>query len=485
MPDIATSYSSETERRKLYAYHAFDKAHLVMLAEENIIPRRDATLMLASLREMEAEGVEKVRLERGGGMHSGEQYLTQKLSEDIGGRINLGRSSGDLNKVGDRIKMRDSLLDVMDAVNGCRKALLKTAAEHVTTVMPGYTHGQQAQPTTLGHQLLCWAIVLSRDFARLESAFGRINLSPAGCGIMTGSDFPLNRHRVAELLGFARPSENTLDAVHSPDDLLEAFAVIAILHSNLGRWADDLIFWTANEINMLEISDQFCGTSSIMPHKKNPYALEHIRGAAGGTLGGLMAAFYGEKGQTALAIYPRNYYSKPALWEAFDNVTRDLRWLKGLMAAIKVHKELMEARAGAFWAQATDVASAIVREKGLPWRAAHQIVGILVRLSNEKGIDPRRVTAQLLDEAAVEYMGKPVGLGRETLQKSLDPVEFVRARRLYGGPAPEESRRRIAECLEILEQNEKAVENIRGLLQGAAEALERAMDEIIEEHANH
>ncbi len=143
-------------------------------------------------------------------MHSGEQYLTQKLSEDIGGRINLGRSSGDLNKVGDRIKMRDSLLDVMDAVNGCRKALLKTAAEHVTTVMPGYTHGQQAQPTTLGHQLLCWAIVLSRDFARLESAFGRINLSPAGCGIMTGSDFPLNRHRVAELLGFARPSENTL-----------------------------------------------------------------------------------------------------------------------------------------------------------------------------------------------------------------------------------------------------------------------------------
>jgi argininosuccinate lyase len=156
-----------------------------------------------------------------------------------------------------------------------------------------------------------------------------------------------------------------------------------------------------------------------------------------------------------------------------------------LIPSVKVDKELMEARAGAFWAQATDVASAIVREKGLPWRAAHQIVGILVRLSKERGIDPCHVTAQLLDEAAVEYMGKPVSLGEETLRKSLDPVEFVRARRLYGGPAPEESRRRIAECLKILGRNEKAAENIRSGLKRAAEALERAMDEILKERANH
>ncbi|MFH1950378.1 MAG: argininosuccinate lyase [Pseudomonadota bacterium] len=478
LPDVIT-HSSQHELPQLYACHMFDKAHLVMLAEEKIFPPRDAALMLSGLREMEAEGIEKVRLEVGGGIHSGEQYLINKLGEDIGGRIHLGRSSGDLDKVADRIKQRDMLLDIMDAVNSLREQVLKVAAKNVNTVMPGYTHGQHAQPLTFGHQLLAWATVLSRDFERIESALHRVNVSPAGAAIMTGSNFPLNRHRTAELLGFDRPCENTLDAIHSPDCTLEVFSVIAILHVNLARWADDIIFWTGSEVGMVDLPDRFCGTSSILAQKKNPYAMEHIRGAAAHTIGGLMTAFFGEKGPTGLGIFSHNFYSKPALLTSFNHVLRDLKWLTALIPATRLNVELMRKRAGAYWAQASDVAAALVRDKDLSWRTAHQIVGILVRLCNERGIDPGRVDPRLLDEAAVEYFGKPIGLAKASLKKALDPVHFVKKRTLYGGPAPEESLRRIESFRGQLEQDRKAVALTRSRLQEASEKLEKALDEII------
>jgi argininosuccinate lyase len=478
LPNIV-GHSSQHEQPQLYTYHMFDKAHLVMLAEENLIPQKDAALMLANLREMETEGIEKVRLAVGGGMHSGEQYLIRKLSEDIGGRIHLGRSSGDLGKVGFRIKQRDNLLELMDAVNGFRRLLLKVAAKHVDTVMPGYTHGQHGQPLTFGHQMLAWAAALTRNFKRFESALDRLNLSPAGAAAMTGTNFPLNRHRTAELLGFEKPCENTLDATHSSDDILELFSVIAILHADLTRWADDIIFWTGSEVGMVTIPDRFCGTSSIMMQKKNAYAMGHIRGAAASTIGGLMTAFFVEKGATGLSGFSRNRYSQPVLLSAFDSLFRDLSWLTELVPALEVNKEIMRQRAGAFWAQATDVAGAIVRHKDLSWRTAHQIVGILVRLSHERGIKPSEVDTKLLDEAAVEYMGEPIGLSEEVIQKACDPVEFVKGRTLYGGPAPSESRRQIKIHKKTLKRDEEIVIRIRRQLSAASQKLEKAIDEII------
>ena len=479
LPNIIV-HSTEHELPQIYACHMFDKAHLVMLAEESIIPKKDAALMLEALREMEVEGVEKVRLEVGGGIHSGEQYLINKLSEETGGKIHLGRSSGDIDKVADRIKQRDKLLDVMEAVNEFRAVLLRTAGDNLTTVMPGYTHAQHAQPLTLGHQLLAWVAVLSRDFKRIESVLHRINWSPAGAAIMTGSNFPINRHRTAELLGFERPCENTLDAIHSPDDILEVFSVITLLHSSMARWADDLILWSSNEVGMVELPDRFCGTSSILVQKKNPYALEHIRGAAAKTVGGLMNAFLGENGPTGLSIFSRNRYYKPVLFNSFDNVIRDLNWLTELVPDLRLNKELMAQRAGEFWAQATDIAGALVQEKALPWRTAHQIAGILVRKGLERAIEPCQVDTKLLDEAAMEYMGEPVGMSEERLKKALDPLEFVKGRTLYGGPAPEEVKRRIVEFTDNLTRDREAVVDIRSGIQKASERLETAINKIIE-----
>jgi argininosuccinate lyase len=477
LPDV-TGHSSEAELPVLYAYHLFDKAHLTMLAEENLIPRQDAIAMLRALRDMEVEGVEKVRLEAGGGMHSAEQYLIRRLGEAVGGRIHLGRSSGDLSVVARRIRQRDRLIELMHEINTLRAVVLDVAEANLDAVMPGYTHTQHAQPVTLGHQLMAWASILERDLQRADTAYQRVNQSPAGAAIMTGSNFPLNRHRTAELLGFDGIIKNTFDAILSLDVVLDTFHAVASVNLNLSRWAADLNFWFTSEAGYIDIPDRFCGTSSIMMQKKNPYALEFIRGAVTDSMGGLVTAFAVQKAATGDPIQDQRYMFD-ALFRSFDLAVRGLRWYTQLLPAMEVKKDHMRDMAASYWAQATDVAGALVREKDLPWRTAHQIVGILVRFSYERGIKPRDVTPELLDEAAFEYMGKPVGLSQAALQKALDPVAFVNGRTLYGGPAPEECRRRLPEYRAQLHRDQALVGEKEVRLKQAAEKQETAIDALL------
>ncbi len=226
------SHRSDLIQPRLYTIHMFDKAHVTMLTEEGLIPRSAGVAMLHALRKMEAQGVDQVRLRVQGGMHSGEQHLIRELGEAVGGWIHLGRSSGDLGEVAARLYMRDRLLEVMDRLAALRRILLDLAREHLNTVMPGFTHAQHAQPTTWGHMLLSWVSVLERDFDRLHSAFGRVNSSPAGGAILTGSDFNLNRHRAAELLGFSSVEKNTFDAVLSHDNYFEIMAALDPAHQS-------------------------------------------------------------------------------------------------------------------------------------------------------------------------------------------------------------------------------------------------------------
>ena len=477
LPSI-TSHSSEAELPLLYAYHMFDKSHLTMLAEEDLIPRADAVAMLKEIRHMEAEGVEKVRLEVGGGMHSAEQYLIRGLGEEVGGRIHLGRSSGDLGAVARRIRQRDRLIELMNEINALRGAVLQVAEDNLDTVMPGYTHSQHAQPVTLGHQLMSWDSALERDFDRASTAYRRVNQSPAGAAIMTGTNFPINRQRVAALMGFDGVLRNTFDAILSQDVALDSFLTVASVNMNLARWSSDMNFWFTSEAGYIDVPDRFCGTSSIMMQKKNPYALEYTRGALAESMGGIVTAFAVQKAATGEAIQDRRYMYD-AMFRSFDLAVRDLQWFTELLPALEVNRERMRDMAGSYWAQATDVAGALVRENELPWRTAHQIVGILVRLSYERGIKPMEATPQLLDEAAVEYMGEPVGLSDEALDCALDPAEFVNGRTVYGGPSAEECRNRLPEYHEQLRQDRLAVQQMERRLADASTEQERAIDALL------
>jgi argininosuccinate lyase len=477
LPTIV-SHRTDKVLAALYAIHAFDKAHLVMLTEEGLIPRQDGIAMLRALRDMEREGVEQVRLKNGGGIHSAENYLIRRLGEEVGGRIHLGRSSGDLNQTYQHTGQRDSLLDVMDELNGLRAVILPVAEAHLESVMPGYTHGQHGQPITLGFYLAMWATTLERNFERFLQAYRRVNVSPTGAAIMTGSNFPLNRQRTSDLLGFDRPASNALDVIHSHDRLLESFCVLALLNGDVGRWAEDLVTFSTSEFGMADFPDRFCGTSSIMMQKKNPYAFEFTKGQGANAVGEMVKAFIVEKGPTGWAIQDRTY-AVDGLWRVFADTVRDLKWFREILPDIRWNTALMQERAGRYWAQATDVAGALVAEKGLPWRTAHQIVGILVRFSYERGLTPLETTPELVDEAAIEYMGQPVGLSQEGLKRSLDPANFVASRTLIGGTAPQEVQRQLGEARADLVRDEAEALAARRQIQEAAQKLEAAIDALV------
>ncbi|MFQ5849655.1 MAG: argininosuccinate lyase [Candidatus Binatia bacterium] len=474
----ASTIRSGMREDLFYAVHAFDKVHLVMMAEEGLIPRADAVAMLRALREMEAQGVPQAREQAGGGQHSGEQFLIRRLGEEVGGRLHLGRSSGDLGVVTNRLRQRDRLLEALESINIFREAVLRRAREHLGTVMPSYTHGRQAQVVTFAFVMLEWASVLERDAFRLRRSYERTNVSGAGTTIGTGTNFPLNRHRTMELLGFDDLDQNALNAHQSRDILFEVFAALAILNANLARWSDDLMFWSTNESAMVDFADRFCGTSSIMMQKKNPYATEITKGGAYDTVAGLLEAFLIGKGPAGMAILDWRF-GEAALWRAFDNTLADLRMFTDLTATLTIRGERMREVLGSSWVQATDVAAALVTEKGLSWRSAHQIVGIAARLASEHGILPKDITPMLLDQAAMAYQGAPVRLSQEALQRAMDPLGFVGTRKLYGGPAPEQVEARIDDFAQALNQDQRWLAQARERLQTAAAKLEKAIDALL------
>lgn len=478
--DLVPSLALQKDRTEpyLYAFHMFDKAHMVMLAEENIIPRDAVRKLLSQLRNMEKDDIVKARLEIGGGMHSGEQFLIRSLGEDIGGLFHLGRSSGDLWEVGFRIFTRDNILNLLSDIFKLRGILISLGSEHADTVMPGYSHGQHAQPTTWGHMLLSWASVLERDCERLLLAFRQTNRSPAGAAILTGSDFPVNRKRVAQFLGFEQVEKNTFDAIMSHDLKMEVTSVLTVLYLNLARFSDDLMLFSNAEYNYIDFPDRFCGTSSIMMQKKNPYAPQYIKGAAAETAGGLVTSLLVEKDPTSFPIMDRDSTYK-AIERSFSTLARDLGWMNEFMPALTIHKDRMLEQAGAHWAQATDVAGALVREHGLAWRTAHQIIGIVVRLSEDRNICPLDVTPALIDEASIEYFGHPIEISATSLKEVLNPVASVNRRNLFGGPSPTETQLRIDDYRTILEKDEQEVERLRVQQKECANALESAIDELL------
>jgi argininosuccinate lyase len=462
--------SAERTEPLLHAYHMFDKAHVVMLIEENLIPRSDGQTILRAFREMEGQGSDSLRGKGGHGLFSGEAFLIERLGEEIGGKIHLGRSSGDLNSVSARIGIREKLLNVMEAVLQCRQAYLTLAGQHLETVLPTYTMMQQAQIGTFGHYLVAWALPLERDFERLTGAYERTNISSAGAGIGTGSDFPLNRPRTATLLGFDAVCDNTRDANAGRDYALESLSAIAILMLNVA-WATDTIYiFCSNEFNFIEIADRYCGSSSIMPQKKNPHSLMEVAETASqlnGALGAMMTNARSISGSIKSNLVN------------FDKTSAALKLWSGIVSTLIVNKEIMRQRTLDFWALATDLAGALVRERDLPWRTAHQITAILVRKALEQGKKPLDIDSEFLDQAALEYLGKPIDLGNQRIHEVLDPLRAVRARALTGGTAPTEVKRQIETCFARLRADTAALERKKQRLSDAAARLEGAIDAII------
>jgi argininosuccinate lyase len=316
------------------------------------------------------------------------------------------------------------------------------------------------------------AFPIARNLERGLQAYARTNQSPAGAGILTGSGYPVDRERTAALLGFDGVLPTTRDAVWSEDHTIDAFMIAVQAITNVARLAQDLEIWATYEFGMVELADRHCSTSSIMPQKKNPYALEYLRSLAGTVQGALV-------GYLAVLKAPSEeidvLFAQPRLYELMGQVARGCTLMARVLDGLTVNAARMAELAGASFTQATDLADYIGVESGMAFRTAHRIVGTLVRLATERGLTPAEITPALLDEAAMQVIQRPLGYSAAQVEGLLDPAVLVARRPLIGGPAPEQVRRQADECATSLATAAAAVAERRVRIEQAErQLLERA-----------
>lgn len=421
----------------LEAVHRFDKAHVIMLAEAGILSGADAASLLRVLTELEQdpEGLVVARLRIGGGNHSGEKHMIAQLGETVAGRIHAGRSSGDITATANRITQQRALARSMGLALDLRRALRDMAHRDRDALLMGYSHLQHALPTTFGHYWLSCLTVLERDYGRMIDVYRRFDFCPAGAAVLTGSRFPLRPQRTAELLGFSRPFTNSRDATWSVDSYLEAFSALALLLNDCARIAEDLLVWSSEEFGFIELADGFCITSSILPQKKNPIALEHVRGVASVALGRLASALAGFRATTDSIVIDR-YLFTGELWRTFDDAAGALKLLTAVLRDVTIHYERAVQVFAGSWFWASDLAAALVLECNLAWRTAQQSVSRLVRRVKDAGRAPESVTEADVEQAVHDYAKVELRLAPGFVDAVRNPGSIVRSRIVPGGPAP-------------------------------------------------
>ncbi|AFZ72815.1 argininosuccinate lyase [Natronobacterium gregoryi] len=446
--------SLEADRRIFAADLAVDRAHVVMLAEQGAIDDETAGAILTALDAIEVDGHDS--LPDGEDVHEAiETAVIDRVGED-GGKMHTARSRNDEVATCLRYRLREDVLSAIETTLALRESLLAVAEEHDETIMPGYTHLQPAQPTTVAHWALSYEGAVRRDTARLLEAYDRVNESPLGGAAFAGTTFEIDRERTAELLGFDGVVENSMDAASSRDFLLETVQALSTHATTLSGLAEDVIVF-ANR-GFVSLSDDYSSTSSIMPQKKNPDTLELVRAVAGdaaGTVQGLT---------TTLKGLPRAYNrdlqrATTHAWETVDAVTEASGVTAGAVATAEWNEETLAAEAGEGFSTATGVAD-LLAANGLPFRTAHEMVAVAA----ENGGD-----YDALEAAAETVLGEPLEsyVDPVAVTDALDPAESVASRDSQGGPAPEA----VADQLEAVRE---AVENDETELTERDDTLEKA-----------
>lgn len=452
-----------------------DLAHTIMLKERKIIKTEDCKKILEGLLTIREEGIEKLDHTYEDIHISLESRLIDMVGEDTGGRMHSGRSRNDEVATCIRLTLRNDLLLLMEDLIALRNTLNDISSENLDTLMPGFTHLQHAQPTTLAHHLTAHANAIGRDLERTRDCYKRVNLSPLGAAAFASTGFDLDRERTCKLLGFDGLIENSMDAVSSRDFLIESAAVFANLMINLSKMAEEIVIWSTSEFAFIELDDRYASTSSIMPQKKNPDTAELLRGKSGVAIGSLMSLL------AICKALPLSYNRD--LQEATPNIMRSLeitrasvRIMNGMMATMSINKENMAGLATAGFTTATELADTMVRVCDIPFRTAHQIVGVLARGNGEP-------TLGEIDAVAHNVIGESLssrGLTEDMVKEALDPILNVSKRSVIGGPSPdsmerliESSRERIANDTEMLDS---LIANRDSAIEGLFCEVEKCID---------
>jgi argininosuccinate lyase len=441
--NVLTDVFEDAKRLFLDFMLEVDYAHALMLAEQGIITTDEAQALFAALDGLDRESIRTINYD--GSCEDLffyiERLITDACGDDIAGRLHTARSRNDIDVTIYRMRLRSDSLVCVQAATELRRELLNIAERHHETVIPAYTHTQPAQPTTLAHYMLAMAEVLGRDIRRLRRAFENINHSPLGACAITTTGFPIDRERTAQLLGFDAPTVNSYASIGAIDYFTEMLSAVSVLLINVGRFVQDFLLMAMQEFDGIRLSNGYVQTSSIMPQKRNPVALEHVRILASKALGQATGVFISAHNTPFGDINDVEDDLQPLIANTLRDATRSLSLFAAALSTAVFNVETLRRRASVGFITVTELADTLVRRDKLPFRTAHQIVAGCVQLAHERQAE---LSYELLQSVATEMIGRPVNLSPAEVTRALDPQNFVEVRGVLGGPAPAETRRAAA-----------------------------------------
>lgn len=364
-------------------------AHVKMLAKQNILTDNERDKIIEGLKSIEAD-IDAGKLKFDDGSEDIHSYVEAHLIErigDTGKKLHTGRSRNDQVALDMKLYVRDEIDELKDLLYELLSEVLNIMEENKSTYMPGFTHLQKAQPTTLAHHFGAYFEMFIRDFDRLVSTRKRMNLSPLGSGAFAGTTYDLDRDYVASILDFDTATRNSMDSVSDRDYLLELLSDLAIISMHLSRLSEEIIIWNTDEYRFVEMDDTYSTGSSIMPQKKNPDIAELIRGKSGRVYGSLISLLTTMKG-LPLAYNKDMQEDKEMSFDAIDTVKSLIKLMSGMLSSMKFNHERMAKSARGGFTNATDAADYLVK-KNVAFRDAHEIVGrlVLYGIENNKALD--------------------------------------------------------------------------------------------------
>ena len=470
---VLTENFEDAKARFLAPLMAVNYAHLVMLAEREIVTRREAAAIRDALGLVSLDEVRRAAYD---GTCEDlffyvEQLIVRAAGEESAGRLHTARSRNDIDMTMYRMQQREMLLSVLDGLTTLRGVLLGMADRHREDVFAAHTHTQPAQPTTMAHYLLAVVEQLERDALRLKAAYRSTNMNPLGACAITGTGFPIDRQRTTELLGFDAPTGNTYGSIATVDYLLESVSATAVMLAGLGRVVQDLLLWCTSEFGYLRLDDGFVQCSSIMPQKRNPVALEHARAIGSKALG--------QAGAIVMAVHNTPFGDivdteddlQPLVFAMFEDASRAVRLVAAALGTSTFNRERLAESARRGQVTLTELADTLTRTHGVAFKTSHAIA---VRFASECGRRPGAPLNAILREASSEVLGQPIEYDEAQLARILSPEHFVAVRTTPGGPAPSESVRAIARSRLLLRQDEEWSAAAAGGLRAAEQRLRDA-----------
>jgi argininosuccinate lyase len=411
-------------------------AHATMLCKVGLLTEQEREDIIQGLGQVQAD-IESGKMEWSIKQEDIHMNIEARLTDLIGitgKKLHTGRSRNDQVATDIRLYIRDEIDAILPEMTRLQHGILSLAEKEADTIMPGFTHLQTAQPVTFGHHMMAWFEMVKRDVERLEDCRKRVNTMPLGSAALAGTTYPIDREMTAELLGFERISQNSLDGVSDRDFAIEFTAFAATFLMHLSRFSEELVLWSSAQFNFIDLPDRFCTGSSIMPQKKNPDVPELVRGKTGRVYGHLISLLTLMKSQP-LAYNKDNQEDKEPLFDTVDTVRGSLRAFADMVPAIIVNRDVTYEAAKRGFSTATDLADYLVN-KGLPFRDAHEVVGLAVAHGLKTGQD--------LSEMSLETLQGFHGSITDDVFEVLTLEGSVSARNHLGGTAPEQVKAAIA-----------------------------------------